>query len=64
MSHRIVNVVLTWLGQGHILLCKESRDGSFWLLFSKTDFSVSVTIHLNLIDCLLTRSYANQSNHE
>ena len=56
ISLRIVNVGLAGLGQGLILPKKVIRVGFFCLLFSKADFSVRLTTHLNLIDCLINQS--------
>ena len=55
ISLRIVNVGLAWLGQGLILPKKVIRVGFFCLLFSKADFSVRLTTHLNLLDCLINQ---------
>ena len=56
ISLRIVNVGLTRLGQGLILPKKAIGLDFFCLLFSKADFSVRLTTHLNLIDCLINQS--------
>lgn len=55
ISLRIVNVGLAGLGQGLILPKKVIGGGLFCLLFSKADFSVRLTTHLNLIDCLINQ---------
>ena len=58
-SHRTVDVNHTGL---RTVLVLVAEVGSSWLLISKADFSVRLTMHLNLIDCLIDLTLCKSIN--